>query len=635
MRVAPVSRAMPLLLMIATTAATGYAPTKCGLGEKSMVSSYGEQILKECGSGSCTPLAEYPRPQMTRDSFHILNGFWEWEPVAVDPEAELPPRPGSPPVGKTLNGTILVPFPVESCLSGVPIALQRVQQKAMWYRLVFDAPSAEMAAVGTTTVTKLHFGAVDWMSAVWVNGAKLGEHTGGYDSFSFTLQSLKPTGNELLVWAYDPSDAGPQPQGKQRVGAIANPGGDHYTSSSGIWQPVWMELVPTEHIVSLKTRADLTHLHLLVNATGDATFTAVVAGTSVKASGTTGTLLSIEIPQPKLWSPSSPHLYNFTVTLAGGGDSVGSYFGMRTFTLGTEQVKPGPPPPPSPAIPRAVNMDHGGGDLPGWASGKQLATEAACAAACANTTGCLFYVYEPASCGSGKMPGPRCWLKSDLRPGVHKQCRISGPIKPMPYSPPGPTKRPFLNGNFTFAAGWLDQSWWPDGQYTAPTDEGLRSDIVAVKTFGLNMVRLHQKVNSERWYYWADKLGVMIYQDAVQHFGGNPSLELFTDDLEKMIASRYSHPSIVQWDIFNEGDCIRNFMAANPKTPSNLVDLVRKIDPSRLVDVNSGGPGNGHGWGDVNDIHDYPQPRDPKPTPTQCKSRLTRCLNHAFVRASQ
>eukprot|EP01047_Picozoa_sp_COSAG01_P028566 COSAG01_NODE_1924_length_8886_cov_6.780699_4_plen_229_part_00 len=131
------------------------------------------------------------------------------------------------------------------------------------------------------------------------------------------------------------------------------------------------------------------------------------------------------------------------------------------------------------------------------------------------------------------------------------------------------------------------------------------------------MVRLHQKVNSERWYYWADKLGVMIYQDAPQHFGGNPSLELFTDDLTKMIDGRFSHPSILQWDIFNEGDCIREFMSANPKTPSNLVDLVRKIDPSRLVDVNSGGPGNGHGWGDVNDIHDYPQPRDPKPTGAQ------------------
>ena len=159
---------------------------------------------------------------------------------------------------------------------------------------------------------------------------------------------------------------------------------------------------------------------------------------------------------------------------------------------------------------------------------------------------------------------------------------------------------------------------------TAPTDEGLRSDIAAVKTFGLNCVRVHQKVNPERWYAWADQMGVLVYQDAVQHFGDNPSLELFTSDLNQMIADRYSHPCIVQFDIFNEGDCIKQFVKSAPETPATLVDLVRGIDPSRLVDVNSGGPANGHGLGDVNDIHDYggylgnhPQPRDPKPTATQ------------------
>jgi sucrose-6-phosphate hydrolase SacC (GH32 family) len=360
-----------------TEATAAYSPTKCGLGEKSMVTEYGAEVLKDCAGGSCTPLPEYPRPTMTRPSFHVLNGLWQWEPARLDNPAA--PGPGTAPVGKTLNGSILVPFPVESCLSGVPLALQRVQLKAMWYRLVFDAPTAEMAAAGS--VSRLHFGAVDWMSAVFLNGAKLGENTGGYSSFSFTPSgALKPTGNELLVWVYDPSDAGPQPMGKQRVGSIAGPSGDRYTPTSGIWQTCWLEPVPTEHILALRSRADLTHFHLLVNtSTPGAAFTVAVDlsphshvnGTSVEAYGVAGQLLSVAIPAPRrLWSTAAPNLYNFTVTLTSSRssvqDSVRGYFGMRTFRLGT------------------VN-------------------------------------------GSA-------------------------------------TRRPLLNGNYTFAAGWLDQSWWPDGQ---------------------------------------------------------------------------------------------------------------------------------------------------------------------------
>ena len=266
--------------------------------------------------------------------------------------------------------------------------------------------------------------------------------------------------------------------GKQRVGAIAGPGGDRYTPSSGIWQPVWIEPVPPEHILALRTHANLTHLHLLVNAsTHRAAFTVTVDGTGVAARGVAGVPIAVAIPDPRYWSPSDPHLYEFGVTLqspSASNDSVRSYFGMRTIALGSD--------------------------------GQSATT------------------------------------------------------------------RPLLNGNFTFAAGWLDQSWWPDGQYTAPTDEGLRSDLLAAKTLGFNTVRLHQKVNSERWYYWADKLGVMILQDAVQHFGSHPSLRLFANDLLLMISDRSSHASIVQWNIFNEGDCVKTFMADDPRTPVAIAD---------------------------------------------------------------
>jgi hypothetical protein len=170
-----------------------------------------------------------------------------------------------------------------------------------------------------------------------------------------------------------------------------------------------------------------------------------------------------------------------------------------------------------------------------------------------------------------------------------------------------------LNGDPLFLAGWLDQSWWPDGQYTAPTDEALAFDLKVVKTFGLNMVRLHQKVNSERWYYYADKLGIVIFQDMIQKYGGatQATVPLFLADLKAMIEGRYNHPSIVQWDAFNEGDCVSQF-----NVPS-VINQIRQLDPSRLLDTNSGGPGNDLHIADVNDVHTYPYPGDPKPSATQ------------------
>jgi hypothetical protein len=176
-----------------------------------------------------------------------------------------------------------------------------------------------------------------------------------------------------------------------------------------------------------------------------------------------------------------------------------------------------------------------------------------------------------------------------------------------------PNMRLMLNKEPIFAVGWLDQSWWPDGQYTAPTDAALAYDVAAIKTFGMNMIRLHQKINSERWYYAADTLGVMVFQDAVQHFGrgpeNSPIVDLFKSDWQAAIEGRGNHPSIVQWEIFNEGDCIGNFNA------SEMLEFTRALDPHRLIDTHSGG--DVHVGGDVNDIHTYPYPGNPQPSSTQ------------------
>jgi len=169
-------------------------------------------------------------------------------------------------------------------------------------------------------------------------------------------------------------------------------------------------------------------------------------------------------------------------------------------------------------------------------------------------------------------------------------------------------------GSPSFFAGWLDQSFWPDGIYTAPTDAALASDLEAVKTFGFNTVRLHQKINPERWYYHADRLGVIVFQDMVQKYGNADAntIPLFLNDTTAAIKGKFNHPCIVQWTVFNEGDCIGVF-----PNVSAVVDMVAQLDNTRLIDTNSGGPGNDLHIGDVNDIHTYPNPGDALPSVTQ------------------
>jgi len=433
------------------------------------------------------------RPDAT---YKNLNGLWEWQSASEGDK---------PTFGQKLTGKILVPFPVESCLSGIA-----ENHPYQLYRTVVDKPFSKGQ-------TLLQFGAVDWQAVVYVNGKLAGNHSGGYDGFAFDVTSmLNPTDNEIIVSVFDPSDSGPQPQGKQRVAAIERPGGDHYSPSSGIWQTVWFENVPSDgYFESLKIRTDMTSVYITGSVMGgeqpvglkvDVFDNGAIVAT---ANGMAGKEIAITIPSPKLWSPKSPFLYN--VTISTDSDAVGSYFGLRTLELG-------------------------------------------------NFTG-------------------------------------------------SPNMRLMLNKEPIFAAGWLDQSWWPDGQYTAPTDAALASDIAAVKMFGMNMVRLHQKINPERWYYAADTMGVMVFQDAVQHFGGNPSQDLFKSDWAAAIHGRGNHPSIVQWEIFNEGDCVRSFNVPE------MVNFTRDLDPYRLIDAHSGGDMNA--GGDVNDIHTYPYPGNPKPNGKQ------------------
>lgn len=269
-----------------------------------------------------TPLPEYPRPQMTRSQWINLNGLWDY--------AVLPKGYSAP---KKFDGKILVPYAIESELSGVEKPLLPSQR--LWYRRIFT----------TSPVVKnkvlLHFGAVDDECDVWINGIHVGGHRGGYLPFSFDITAVIIDGdNELVVSVWDPTDTGLQQRGKQ----VLNPKGIWYTAVSGIWQTVWMELVPEISIVSLKLTPNLDSETLSVEVTvrGETEGVSVEAESThtgekiVSVSEQTEDTVRLAIPNPRVWSPTDPYLYDLRVRLVRDGqilDEVGSYFAMRKFGL--------------------------------------------------------------------------------------------------------------------------------------------------------------------------------------------------------------------------------------------------------------------------------------------------------------
>jgi hypothetical protein len=444
-------------------------------------------------------LPEYPRPQMVRQDWMNLNGIWEFQPGSSGDAV---------PVGQTLAGDILVPFPVESAISGVMEHHDR-----LWYRRHFEVP-----AQWDGQRVLIHFGAVDWESQVYVNGASVGIHRGGYDAFSYDITPyLNASGpQELIVRVFDPTDNAGYARGKQTL----YPGGIMYTPCTGIWQTVWLEPVPQISIKEIKLVPDVDRRLLKVTGfVSEAASNLTVQATAYDnglpvgmVSGAAGDELHLTLRQPRLWSPDDPFLYDLTVVLRHGDtviDHVDSYFGMRKIALGT----------------------------------------------------------------------------------------VDGVVKML------------LNDKFVFQMGPLDQGFWPDGIYTAPTDEALKYDLVMTKEFGFNMTRKHIKVEPARWYYWADKLGLMVWQDmpSTNSYTGNPQpidKPQFKTELQRMVQTHWNHPSIIMWVVFNEYQGMHD--------TQQLCEMVKAMDPGRLVLSNSGDNSNhDHSIGDVFDIHNYPPPAAP------------------------
>lgn len=451
-------------------------------------------------------LPEYPRPQMVRGEWSNLNGEWEY---AIRAKGGVEPT--------AYDGNILVPFAVESSLSGVQKTVGTDNE--LWYKRTFDIPSS-----WKNKNIILNFGAVDWKADVFVNDILIGSHKGGYTPFSFDITPyLKgQKGQKLTVRVWDPSDAGFQPRGKQ----VAKPEGIWYTPVTGIWQTVWLEPVASNHITAIKAIPDVDNSVVGVTvSTSESSVTDIVEvqisdknnKVVATAQGVQGQEMRLQVKDAELWSPENPYLYDMKVTLLGKQkDEVKSYTAFRKISVQKDAA------------------------------------------------------------------------------GIYRMC---------------------LNNKPLFQYGPLDQGWWPDGLYTAPTDEALLYDIKKTKDWGFNMIRKHVKVEPARWYYHCDREGILVWQDMPSGDMGNQwgpreynagtdknrtqeSISNFYAEWKEIMNLCMSNPSVVVWVPFNE--------AWGQFDTEKVVAWTEAYDPSRLVNPASGG--NHRACGDILDLHNYPGP---------------------------
>lgn len=506
--------------------------TACNIAVAQQWKPSGENIRTRWAAQVCPENvhSEYPRPQMVRKQWQSLNGLWDY---AISPkEASVMPSQA--------DGRILVPFCIESSLSGVG---KRVGgDSLLWYRTTIETPRAWE---GKRVL--LHFDAVDWSAEILIDGKLVTRHTGGYTAFYMDVTDYLASGPaELVVKVWDPTDdpAYSVPRGKQ----VSKPEGIWYTPVTGIWQSVWMEAVNADaYIEDYNVTTDI--------ATGEISVTASCRGTAEgdeirvdvlrpkigydtekpgwgifrkgRATAAAGETATVKVRRPRLWSPENPYLYGLRISLVREGkviDRVEGYTAMRKIS----EMK-----------------DENG------------------------------------------------------------------------------VRRLALNGKILFQFGPLDQGWWPDGLYTAPTEEALVWDIEATKNLGFNMIRKHIKVEPSLWYYACDKLGMMVWQDMPcigrynkrsqwaqgdDRYGAGSDYWARNDENKanyykewgEIISQLKKFQSIVAWVPFNE--------AWGQFDTEAVVEFTRTRDHTRLVNAASGGNWI-QGAGDILDSHTYPNPR--------------------------
>jgi hypothetical protein len=446
----------------------------------------------------------YPRPQMMRNNWVNLNGLWDY--AVTDSAAGAP---------STWEGKILVPYPIESALSGV---MKRVgAHDKIWYQRTLKIP----AHLRSTRIM-LNFEAIDWEAHIFIDGEEVGMHQGGYDPFTVDITPHVRPGVEhkLMISAWDPTTEGYQPVGKQ----FTKQGGIWYTPSSGIWQTVWLEKVPETHIIDYQATPNIDKNEITVKVLGEefrgndriemkVFDKKKLIGT---AEGDPDELLTVRLNEVRLWTPEDPYLYDLQIRIIRKSsvvDQVSGYFGMRKISIGKDEK------------------------------------------------------------------------------GI---------------------TRILLNNKFVFQNGPLDQGFWPDGLYTPPTEEAMVADLDSLKAMGFNMLRKHVKIEPRRFYYHTDHLGFLVWQDMPSMFyeipvasdsslTGRKARRNFELELTELINDHFNPPSIIMWVPFNEG--------WGQYQTEKIVDLVRMLDTSRLINNASGWTDKG--FGDLNDIHNYPEPKAP------------------------
>ena len=450
----------------------------------------------------------YPRPQLQRAEWINLNGLWKYAVTDQNTSRK----------NVSFEGEILVPFAIESSLSGVQKTFLPTDK--LWYQREFslDPSWKNKSAI-------LHFGAVDYECQVWVNNRLVGTHKGGNNPFSFDITKyLKKSGPQSIeVAVTDPTDTESISRGKQQL----NQEGIWYTPVSGIWQTVWLEAVNKTYIRQVLPSTDIERKSVklafdIIGAKGNEEVKIEVLddGKVIKTVEQKLTnAIEIDVPNAVLWSPESPKLYHLNIVLSNGGrvlDRVKSYFALRKVDVRKDEC------------------------------------------------------------------------------GYNRICLNNQPI---------------------FQYGPLDQGWWPDGLYTAPTDEALLYDIVKTKAWGFNMIRKHVKVEPARWYYHCDKEGMLVWQDMPSGDMGNQwaphtynggtdkerteeSIRNYYKEWKEIMDLCVSNPSVVVWVPFNE--------AWGQFDTEKAAEWTKTYDPSRLVNPASGG--NFRACGDILDLHNYPGP---------------------------
>lgn len=445
------------------------------------------------------PRPEYPRPQFVRAGWMNLNGTWQFEIDHGDSGLSRGLLKK-----ETLDSSILVPFCPESELSGVN---NKDFMAAVWYKRTFTLPEE---ACGKHVI--LHFGAVDYHATVWVNGQEVGQHKGGYVSFSFDITAaLKEGENTVVVRAQDDTRSPHQPSGKQSDRYESY--GCSYTRTTGIWQTVWLEWVDPCYIqkVFLTPHAQDGTVNVKVFASQECKMH-IAASYEGKAMGeaeayTEGGIAetTLKLSESYLWNVGDPKLYDLKLSLSKDGktvDEMDSYFGLRSV-------------------------------------------------------------------------------------------RFEG-------------MRFFINDKPVFQRLILDQGFYPDGIYTAPTDEALKNDILMSMAMGFNGARLHEKVFEARFLYHADHLGYLCWGEMANWGVGQSSSDSLADFLRDWIPSverDYSAPCIIGWCPLNEV-----WDQGRQRPYDDLMRMVYRItkamDPTRPCIDTSGGY---HVETDIYDIHDYDQ----------------------------